>query len=939
MYENLSEKEIEFMEYWYDPVANTECLIPVNLKAPQRWSEDKDFDCVRVRNYQFPMIDYSMMYADDSKLTPYQNFRIKKIVGTCYNIASRDIGKSFYIWIDAFIYLIHARGGESMLAAPTDEKLKKIADPLLNLCKEHPFFRIFKKKGKTDGIKSQPVEIATECGHTLYGRNEKINDPDPGTAFHSIHAQKLWYEEFCVDGRTPIHYVDNNGKRNVKPICQIVNSDIWKTIKVYSYNLKTKKIELKPITNIFNNKLINSNKYKLTIQDFGNLAHRYLTVSSNQKIYTSNGYKKASELEVGDTFYTQNYSKLTDIQKEIVVGTLLGDACITYKNRNSNLSLVFTHGQSQKEYLNYKKNCFLNLFKSFKRNIYNESVDFKPTSYGGKVGRLASDTCVDLNEFKNFKKPSLNINLIEKYISPISLAFWYMDDGMLIGNNGKTRKTKKLVFNSQGFSKDDQLLLTDVLRRKFSLEFKLEESKRFGKTYYRLYLDNENSLKCINLIKDYIHPTLYYKIFTTAELSEIIWQRKIPLFTSLSCHEDLLQEVKLLEISKEKFKVWQTYDFEVADNHNFFANGYLISNSYATKKGAEKRIDSESSLGCIDRFSGIPDLRPGSPLGDILRDKKKKSFVCRLPQYFRGDWNVNTRESKIYKYKGKFSTSYKLNVEGEILEGAFSKWDMQRIRQNCLKTDKHIKFFEINKQLFEDIEEFSDTVEKQKIIDERLSNNLLIIKQPSSKRIIASDIGTTGSPSEVAIFFGDDKGNFKYEYQISLFKLTTKEQAYVFDWLYRVLDGAFMILDHSNEDGRSISERLIKEYKIPSENVCDFKMQSNIKVGFKLDENGKVVQDERGKPIELEVYCKKWAVQQLENIFYESRIEIPMDEKFLDQFSNHFEKPGASGRPTWGSSTDEHLVDTFLLFALCVWDKCWRNTENLPKTKRIIGYI
>lgn len=54
--------------------------------------------------------------------------------------------------------------------------------------------------------------------------------------------------------------------------------------------------------------------------------------------------------------------------------------------------------------------------------------------------------------------------------------------------------------------------------------------------------------------------------------------------------------------------------------------------------------------------------------------------------------------------------------------------------------------------------------------------------------IIASDIGTTGSPSEVGIFFGDENGKWRYEYQISLFKLTTKEQGHVFEWLYRFWD-------------------------------------------------------------------------------------------------------------------------------------------------------
>lgn len=558
MYENLTEKEISFLEAWYDPIAFAECIFPVNHKAPQKWSESQDFKCVKVRHYQFVMVDYSTMYADDKRLKPEDNYRIKKVVGTLLNIAARDLGKSYFIWVDSFSTLARERSGESMLAAPNREKLDKIAKPLLNLCREHPLFEIFKKSGKIEGINAQHIEVATQAGHTLYGRNENIDDVEKaGEAFHSIHAKKKWYEEF----------------------------------------------------------------------------------------------------------------------------------------------------------------------------------------------------------------------------------------------------------------------------------------------------------------------------------------------------------------------------------------------SYATKRGQEKGVDSEDSLGCIERLSGIPDIRENSPLGDILSDKSKRTFICRLPQYVRPDWSVNTRESKAKKYKGRNSTSYKLNVEAEILEGASSKWDMERIRKTCVNTDRYIKYFEINKEIFDDIETFTNPTEKQKEIDDRLAKKLILVKYPSVKRIVASDIGTSGSPSEVAIFFGDKESNFKYEYQISLFKMTTKEQAFVFDWLYRVLDGAFIALDRTNADGEAISERLIKEYKIPAENVCNFKMSSNIIVGFSVDENGKVLKDDKGKPIEREVYTKKWAVQQLEEIFYEGKVQIPVDEKFLEQFANHFETSGTSGKPSWGSSTDEHLVDTFLLFGLCVWDKCWRSTSNIPKVKRVIGII
>lgn len=548
----LTEKEIQFCEMWYDPTALTECLIPENIKAPHTWNQDSK--CLKLRNYQFAMQNYSYMYGNNPKLSAQQNFNFKKVAGTIFNIAARNLGKSLWIFIDTFLTTIHSHCKETLLASCDDTHLKKVTSTVLNLFREHPFFEVFRKTGKVEGIKAQPVEVYTQHGNVLYGRNEKIDDPEPGTQFHSIHAETTWYEEA----------------------------------------------------------------------------------------------------------------------------------------------------------------------------------------------------------------------------------------------------------------------------------------------------------------------------------------------------------------------------------------------SYMTNLGTEKRVDAISSLGCIERLSGIPDVRVGSPLGELLRHKKNKKFICRIPQYVRDDWSKETAEEQAAKYKGRNSTAYKLNVEAEIVEGAESKWDMERIRKNCLNTDIKIKFFEVSKELFvntDDLNEF----DRQQLISERLYKRIIISRLPCKKIIVASDIGTSASPSEVAIYFCDDKDKWKYHYQISLFKLTVREQAYIFNWIYNVLGSCFIALDSTNADGDAIRDKLIKEFKLPEEYLPFYKMQKNIEVEPLKNDKGQIIKNSSGKPLMKEVYTKSWAVQQLENIFYNSLIEIPYDEKFLDQFANHWEKLSANGKPFWGSTTEEHLVDTFLVFALCAWETEFKNTKNLKNTNRCLG--
>ena len=361
--------------------------------------------------------------------------------------------------------------------------------------------------------------------------------------------------------------------------------------------------------------------------------------------------------------------------------------------------------------------------------------------------------------------------------------------------------------------------------------------------------------------------------------------------------------------------------------------------SYMSSIGTEKRIDSGSSSGYIERLFGIPDIKIGSPLGEILKDRKNAPWICRLPQYVREDWDQEQKELQAAKYGGESSLSYKLNVVGEIIEGAFGKWDMERIKKRCYHPERFIKFFEISKDLFKHLDIVHSTPEKIEEFKKILHNKIVIDRLPCQQIIISSDIGTRSAPSEIAIFFGDEKDNWKYEYQISLFGLILKEQALVFKWLYDILGSAFISLDCTNADGDGIRDELLA-LGIPANHLPKFIMNQNMEVGFDKDEKtDKVKRDRTGKPLMKIEYTKIWAIRQLEEILYNGRIEIPHDDKWLREFNGFFEKPGAGKIPGWGSETTEHLHDSFLLFALCAWLNKSEITQNLKKGKRVVGVI
>jgi hypothetical protein len=358
--------------------------------------------------------------------------------------------------------------------------------------------------------------------------------------------------------------------------------------------------------------------------------------------------------------------------------------------------------------------------------------------------------------------------------------------------------------------------------------------------------------------------------------------------------------------------------------------------SYISEKGLNKRIDSISSNGYIERLFGIPDLYVGSPLGNILSDDKNKPWICRLPQFVREDWDDLIREEQAKKHGGENSLQFKLNVEGELLEGAFGKYDMDRIKEHCYNDKKIIKFFELSKDIFKDRKKFND-VDWVNELDHILTKKLILDRLPCTQIILASDIGTTGSPSEVIILFKSANGKWKYEYQISLFQMVEEEQAEIFNWIYNKLGSCFISLDCTNSDGRAI-RRMLMKHGIPEENLTDFRMNQNLVIDFEYDKEGEVKLDKNFKPMEREENTKDFSIKCIERIFYGGEIEIPHDDKFFKQFS-HFYEIVTGNKKKWGSSTEDHLHDSFLFFALCAWENENKNTRNQQTDGRCLGVI
>jgi len=250
---------------------------------------------------------------------------------------------------------------------------------------------------------------------------------------------------------------------------------------------------------------------------------------------------------------------------------------------------------------------------------------------------------------------------------------------------------------------------------------------------------------------------------------------------------------------------------------------------------------------------------------------------------------------------------------------------MDVIRKKCYNSDSKIKYFEINKDNFGNFEQ-----------------TINIDRSPCEKVYISSDLGFGGTPSEIIIIF--DKGDklvkrYKYAYQISVFGIRLpEEQAKVFKYLYDELGSAFISVDCSEIGGKTVRQELIKS-GVPEIHLSDFDFKKNLEIGIKKNRKGEVITDNNGNPVIITERTKNWGIQMLEKMFYHGKIEIPHQDKFLKQFSNYIEKRVGSGC-TFGSLIGEdHLLDSFIFFALCQWENEYKNQINIDRPNRCLGVI
>jgi recombination protein RecA len=191
----------------------------------------------------------------------------------------------------------------------------------------------------------------------------------------------------------------------------------------------------------------------------------------------------------------------TQKQKELIVGTVLGDGCIALHGRkNKSCRLILGHCEKQKEYLMWKKDILGNFV-----NVINKKEDKKKNSIMYSFTTVVHDEFrFYRNLFYNGNKKIISEELIH-HIKPLSLAAWFLDDGTLM-------KNVNMRLSTDSFTKEDNEKLQWILKCVFDIRSKVCEYTRNNKKYYYMSFNKENSLKMTEIIAPYSVESMKYKL-------------------------------------------------------------------------------------------------------------------------------------------------------------------------------------------------------------------------------------------------------------------------------------------------------------------------------------------------------------------------------------------------------------------------------------------
>lgn len=193
-------------------------------------------------------------------------------------------------------------------------------------------------------------------------------------------------------------------------------------------------------------------------------------------------------------------NSLSSRQREIIIGSLLGDGRLERRSRKITARFRVHHSWDQRAYVDWKYQELKNIVSTSPKKItwYDEKRDIRNVAY--YFHTLTLKALGELHTMFYRKDEKRVPEEIVDFLTPLVLAVWIMDDG----NYSK----ESLVLNTHSFPEKDERILQKGLKRKYGVT----TSRIKDRDAYKIRVASYSWPKLRSVVEPYIIPEMKYKL-------------------------------------------------------------------------------------------------------------------------------------------------------------------------------------------------------------------------------------------------------------------------------------------------------------------------------------------------------------------------------------------------------------------------------------------
>lgn len=219
--------------------------------------------------------------------------------------------------------------------------------------------------------------------------------------------------------------------------------------------------------------------------------------------------------------------KLSSLQKQTLIGILLGDGCLETQNNGRTYRLLIAQSEQHALYCDHLYSLFSKWVltppkisthsnglkvKKFK-TISHSSFRFYGQQFYEKLNpEGSSPRSGGITGLKIQKRRKKLPKLIHRWLSARSLAYWFMDDG-----SWKSATSFGVILNTQNFKLCEVQTLCQILTHRWNLQCwprkqKNKLQKICKKVYYQIYISGRSFKQFLKIIEPYLIDSMRYKL-------------------------------------------------------------------------------------------------------------------------------------------------------------------------------------------------------------------------------------------------------------------------------------------------------------------------------------------------------------------------------------------------------------------------------------------